>query len=272
MRVTVNGYYQDVDLARFNPRYTSGIEWRDVGSYYRPVDRGASYENWASDITVTGTENVIRNLRWFLVNSDNKEPIFMNLDSWEHVFGSEFFFPYAYSVPCFLDKSSLSLVTNAGQDGVVHSLSFTLLLARYSDVNSYNIDSYLVTTYSGLDFGDLGLYLKSINRIGNRDFSGREMETTYNGFGFGTEQLLTECVYTAQNYRDDNTKCKIGTAKRWFEVQRNNIATITNSNAKNYLFDIYGTSQNAYVIDISEGEYSNGKNILGTLKITYGKA
>lgn len=270
MRIYIGSSHIDLDVLSFAPRYESGIEWRNVGSYYKPIDRGTYAEKWATDIVVsTDSASALRNM---LKAHSNESPIFLVCNSYEFVFGCEFFFSPSYQIACYVDKSVLSLASDTKEAGLFGRVYFPLVLATYGDVYQYDQKDYLTTSSNSLVYDDLNICIKSINRIGNRDFQARRMEESYNGFGFETEQLLTEVTYTAKNYRDNSFTSDLATAKRWFETRRNNVVSIPSGSSKSYLFDVYSSSQNCYVIDIQEGDYSNGKTNQGTLKITYGKA
>jgi len=147
----INGVTYDVTA--FNPSYTSGITWNQVGGIYHPLDYGSATGHVETTITIADTEAHLGVLRTALCASQGTT-IQYYLTKGEEIWGIEYDYANFIGIARWMTVSNIGEIKNS--NGVLLSLTFTChgqpsydgYVLSYSawPTGQTNIESYSSTT------------------------------------------------------------------------------------------------------------------------------
>ena len=269
MILTIGTTSYAVDIKSFAPSRESGIEWKAVGSYYRPVDRGQEYDHVRSDIVICGQPDYIGSVRDALIeNAKDGLSFTITAERDEAVFGSEYHYDVgigAYDWDCILDGDS-DYKIDSGRTAFVADLAFTAILnADYiarMDGSTFNVDT---------GFPYLGLIPQSISRTHGKVIGNIQNEILQQSTSFYNEQPLATVEYKIKTYRTALGDSEGSHAKGSLIKMRGTAFHIPRANQFCFLFDESGDDDFVYFLDLQESGQSNFSGYI-TITATYGKA
>lgn len=258
-----------VDLQSFSPSRESCIEWKSVGSYYRPIDRGADSDHVSSTIVVCGAPDYIGSVRDAMIeNARSGLGFTITTEINEAIFGSEYQYGYDSAKldwDCILDGDAEYKI-DSGKTAFIAELQFTALL---------NAD-YITRMYGSAFNPDTGFQYKplipqSITRTHGKAIATIQNEVLQSGVSFQNEQPLATVEYKIKGYRTTSGDSEASNTKGSLIKMRGTAFHIPRANQFCFLFDEAGDDDYVYLLDLQESAQSNFNGYI-TLTATYGKA
>jgi hypothetical protein len=258
-----------VDVRSFAPSRESGIEWKSVGSYYRPIDRGSNTDHVSSQITICGVPDYIGSVRDAMIeNAKDGLGFVISTEIDEAIFGSEYHYGYldtSYTWDCILDGDS-DYKIDSGKTAFIAEFTFTAIMnADYisrMDGSAFNVDT---------GFQYKPLIPQSITRNHGKAIATIQNEVLQDGVSFKNEQPLATVEYKVKAYRTTSGDSPASDAKGSLIKMRGTAFHIPRANQFCFLFDESGDDDYVYLLDLQESAQSNFNGYI-TLSATYGKA